>query len=508
MLRVTRQRRSRYLPIVGRAFLVEFLYGSKYSPHIGTYRMPYLYVKALLLCATGNGLSQAECRHVHGLIESLLPSNMSEDNLTKLELLQFVDSVPLGLASGGSSNGATSNSNSGGDGDAHDSADVDGASGANSGAEDGNGISDADYNNDCDGAIHATPPRSGGGGLNRYDMDHNGNGNGNGNGSAASAAREHSAAELSAAASFINAAAFPSSVCRILMYDAVSACLADGFYSAKERQRVALVAAHIGLSSAVREEVERHAIQERILATRKRILLGLAPSSFQSCSSSSSPSIFTSTPSSSSSFCPSGPPADRAIDARRYPNRTVDERSNLHTRRYRARLTGGTSDGSSSNSTTTTTTATTAMRQGEGGGGGDGESTCKEAINDGRCAIGSDGSPTEDYNQVDDAMRYVAGGAPDLRLSSTMAAAAANTSASASGNGRGGGGRSSFVGAGDVEEEEADAVEAQGCRLRSTRSSSSFRPGGSGGGGDSEALEQAKAILRAARAQRRAASVQ
>lgn len=254
MLSVSLPLKSRYVPVVGRAFLVEALYGSKYSPHIGTYEMPYLYVKSLLFCATGRGLAEPEGRHVHGLVEVLLPSNLSEDNLTKLELLQFVDSVPLGV----------------------EEEDEDAAQPPASSAPAGNAVEgeapDGDEDEDEDDDCGSSPlPGREESGARSY--------------------RRAGGAALADAAGFINAAAFPLSIARVLLYDAVSACLADDLYTAQERERVALVASQIGVSSAVREEVERLVVQERVIAARKRKLLNLTPTGI--AASTASPPTFS-----------------------------------------------------------------------------------------------------------------------------------------------------------------------------------------------------------------------
>ncbi|TPP51312.1 hypothetical protein CGC20_18020 [Leishmania donovani] len=77
--------------------------------------------------------------------------------------------------------------------------------------------------------------------------------------------------------SFVSATAFPSSIARVLIYDAVCTCVADGLYSAKEKERVALLSSHIGLSSAVRSQIEKLALQEKVISIRKRRLLLLQP---------------------------------------------------------------------------------------------------------------------------------------------------------------------------------------------------------------------------------------
>lgn len=269
---------SRYTPVVGCAFLVEALYGSKYSANLGTFHMPYAYVKTILLCATGHGLELREGRYVHGLIELLLPSKVSQDNLTKLELLQFVDAIPMDRHhSSSSSSGAQHNTRVGDedeeeedepDDDLEEAARAllahrDGAAFASSSA---GGARSSEARDPYDPASFRDEESAEAELLRRHAA------------AAALAQREAEAAEEDAAAvesimSFVSATAFPSSIARVLVYDAVCTCVADGLYSAKEKKRVALVSSHIGLSSAVRSQIEKLALQEKVISIRKRRLL-------------------------------------------------------------------------------------------------------------------------------------------------------------------------------------------------------------------------------------------
>ncbi|KAG5478914.1 hypothetical protein CUR178_05495 [Leishmania enriettii] len=292
MLALSRVARSRrYTPVVGCAFLVETLYGSKYSANLGLYNMPYVYVKTLLLCATGSGLKPREGRYIHGLVELLLPSKVSQDNLTKLELLQFVDAIPMDRCAGDNddSEGASEE-------EAEEQATLalmlrsgDGASGADVAAA----ATQAEYSassspplpDECRTVRHARQDCSDGrcrgsvGGP-AYDGEDDGPLACLGPRSAAAGGRrsrdeeaEDDAAAVESIMSFVSATAFPSSIARVLIYDAVCTCVADGLYSAKEKERVALVSSHIGLSSAVRDQIEKLALQEKVISIRKRRLL-------------------------------------------------------------------------------------------------------------------------------------------------------------------------------------------------------------------------------------------
>ncbi|RNF17366.1 uncharacterized protein Tco025E_04905 [Trypanosoma conorhini] len=98
MLRLTRGLCGPYVSVVGCIFLLDTLYGSKYSPHVGVCSLPYAYVKTLLFCVSGQEKREPSREYVHGLIEHLLPLNGEEDARIRLELMQFVDTVPLRTA--------------------------------------------------------------------------------------------------------------------------------------------------------------------------------------------------------------------------------------------------------------------------------------------------------------------------------------------------------------------------------------------------------------------------
>ncbi|RNF07256.1 hypothetical protein TraAM80_03377 [Trypanosoma rangeli] len=95
MQRLTRRLCGLYAPVVGCIFLVDTLYGSKYSPHIGVCNLPYAYVKTLLFCVSGRERPEPNRQYVLGLIEHLVPFNGEEDLRIKLELTQFVETVQL-----------------------------------------------------------------------------------------------------------------------------------------------------------------------------------------------------------------------------------------------------------------------------------------------------------------------------------------------------------------------------------------------------------------------------
>jgi hypothetical protein len=274
MFRLSRAARSsRYTPIVGCAFLVETLYGSKYSANLGAYSMPYVYVKTILLCATGHGLELREGRYIHGLIELLLPSKVSQDNLTKLELLQFVDAIPMDRMLEGHV------------ADPEEEAEMQATMAliSNSGA-----VEHPPRRRQQQQRAHCTPSfpswnhhsraESGEHDSNadvewRHHEDDVGGGSTDGEGHHRSSREEEDAAAIESIMSFVSPATFPSSMARVLIYDAVCTCVADGLYSAKEKERVALVSSHIGLSTAVRGQIEKLALQEKVLSIRKRRLL-------------------------------------------------------------------------------------------------------------------------------------------------------------------------------------------------------------------------------------------
>ncbi|CAG9574292.1 conserved hypothetical protein [Leishmania major strain Friedlin] len=298
MLRLSRvARSSRYTPVVGCAFLVETLYGSKYSANLGLYSMPYVYVKTILLCATGNGLKLREGRYIHGLVELLLPSKVSQDNLTKLELLQFVDAIPMDRYASGNDESSTVDEE-----EAEDQAVLALMLRGNGDASSDDPTAAAIYAEYCASSpspLHdecralQRPLQGCSDGSHRHSMgdaacdpegcDALGRLGSEAAAAAAAAARsraeeaEDDAAAVESIMSFVSATAFPSSIARVLIYDAVCTCVADGLYSAKEKERVALLSSHIGLSSAVRGQIEKLALQEKVISIRKRRLLLLQP---------------------------------------------------------------------------------------------------------------------------------------------------------------------------------------------------------------------------------------
>ncbi|GET88758.1 hypothetical protein, conserved [Leishmania tarentolae] len=298
MLKLSRaSHSSRYTPVVGYAFLVEMLYGSKYSANLGLYSMPYVYVKTILLCTAGSGLKLREGRYIHGLVELLLPSKASQDNLTKLELLQFIDAIPMDRCANGNDESSTADEE-----EAEDEAIM---------ALILHGNDDASNDGPTAASIHAEYCTSSPSPL--YDesrapkpslqtcrdeshkrvvgdsaCDHGGDDvparlSSDAAADAGAVARsraeeaEDDAAAMESIMPFVSATAFPSSIARVLIYDAVCTCLADGVYTAKEKERVALLSSHIGLFSAVRGQIEKLALQEKVISIRKRRLLLLQP---------------------------------------------------------------------------------------------------------------------------------------------------------------------------------------------------------------------------------------
>ncbi|CBZ27244.1 conserved hypothetical protein [Leishmania mexicana MHOM/GT/2001/U1103] len=298
MLKLSRvARSSRYTPVVGCAFLVETLYGSKYSANVGLYSMPYVYVKTILLCATGDGLKLRKGRYIHGLVELLLPSKVSQDNLTKLELLQFVAAIPMDRYASGNDEPSTVDEEEAedqavlalmlhGNDDASSDDPTAAAIHADYCASSPSPLHDECRAlrrplHDCSDGNHSRSTEDAACDREGYDAPAR-----HGSDAAAAAAtagrsRAEGAADDAAAVesimSFVSATAFPSSIARVLIYDAVCTCMADGLYSAKEKERVALLSSHIGLSSAVRGQIEKLALQEKVISIRKRRLLLLQP---------------------------------------------------------------------------------------------------------------------------------------------------------------------------------------------------------------------------------------
>ncbi|CAD2220716.1 hypothetical protein ADEAN_000823800 [Angomonas deanei] len=272
---------SRYIPSVGRTFLCDLLYSNKYCPHLGLYVMPYVYVKTLLLCAAGEGLEMRERAYVTGLIEMLLPSNATSDNLAKLDLIQFIEAVPgrsLTPSSMMQHNISNNNNNNNSttkimdtetavrqlERDHHDE------------------VSTTHLFNSIFYDSHTNN-------NNNSNVDNTNNNNNNNAVSADTTTHQSKDNNLPTAesmSSFINSSTFPGSLAHILLYDAISCCVADGVYSFNEKKRVALVSSQVGLSTAEKEQIERIALQERVLAVRKAKLL-LLPSRLTNSSNNS-----------------------------------------------------------------------------------------------------------------------------------------------------------------------------------------------------------------------------
>ncbi|KAH9593401.1 hypothetical protein LSM04_003346 [Trypanosoma melophagium] len=216
MLRLTSRCYSCYASAVGCAFLLDTLYGSRYSPHIGLCNMPYVYIKTVLFCVSGRErreLQELERNYVHGLIECLLPSNSLQDDQTKLELMQFVGAMPSRTISSSSAPTTSSTSTVG-----------------------------------SPGAVRSNSGSSG--------SSNSGN-----------------AQVLENIASLLSGALLPAALARVLLYDAVCVCVADGEYDDRERERVSQVAAKLGIPHHVREAIEKVAVQQHQLTIRKRHLL-------------------------------------------------------------------------------------------------------------------------------------------------------------------------------------------------------------------------------------------
>ncbi|KEG08672.1 hypothetical protein DQ04_06671020 [Trypanosoma grayi] len=226
MLHVTRRVWSCYVPVVGGAFLLDTLYGSKYSPHIGVCNLPYVYVKTVLFCTSQSGSQERERNYVLGLIDHLIPFTALRDEQTKLELVQFVDAM-------------TSRPNPG-------------STSANmmvtSGAERQRRNEPATVG-ELTSQVHSTTRGS--------------------NSSSPPQVSEN-------VASFLSGALLPTALARVLLYDAMCVCVADGEYDDAERDRVSHVAAKLGIPHHVREAIEKVVVQEHQLAVRKRQFLLLS----------------------------------------------------------------------------------------------------------------------------------------------------------------------------------------------------------------------------------------
>ncbi|EKF26871.1 hypothetical protein MOQ_009421 [Trypanosoma cruzi marinkellei] len=227
MLRLSRGLCGLYMPVVGCIFLVDTLYGCKYSPHIGVCNLPYVYVKALLFCASGQDKWEPKRKYVHGLIEHLVPFNREQDSLTKLELMQFVDTVPPRAMKN------------------HPTSTVLGSTQLP--------LTHATSTLQPSTSTSGTSLRS--------------------SGSTGSTGGPPSVTDN--VTSFLSGALLPAALARVLLYDAVCACADDDEYDETERHRVSQVAAKLGIPQRVRDAIEKVVVQERLLAMRKRRLLRL-----------------------------------------------------------------------------------------------------------------------------------------------------------------------------------------------------------------------------------------
>ncbi|ORC89168.1 uncharacterized protein TM35_000131720 [Trypanosoma theileri] len=253
MLRLTFRSYSCYAPAVGCAFLLDTLYGSKYSPHIGMCNMPYVYIKTVLFCVSGRErreLRELERNYVHGLIECLLPSNSLQDEQTKLELMQFVGAMPSRT------------------------------SGVSAATPTATTVSDMHRRNEAIAAFQSLstttttssslgstgPVRSGSSNTSSSNSNNTSNSGG-------SSGNSGSPQVLENIASLLSGALLPAALARVLLYDAVCVCVADGEYDDGERERVSQVAAKLGIPHHVREAIEKVAVQQQQLSIRKRHLL-------------------------------------------------------------------------------------------------------------------------------------------------------------------------------------------------------------------------------------------
>ena len=110
----------RFLGVLGRSFLVQNLYGSRYAPHIGTFSLPIVYIKAMLYSAAADQVNEPERQYVQGFLDVIFPTSDQYEYENKIELKQIVDAyqsvgsrqmVPAALASDGTplSSGTGSN---------------------------------------------------------------------------------------------------------------------------------------------------------------------------------------------------------------------------------------------------------------------------------------------------------------------------------------------------------------------------------------------------------------
>lgn len=83
---------GRFLGVLGRSFLVQNLYGSRYAPHIGTFPLPHVYVKAMLYSAASDTINETERRYVQGFVDVVFPCAEQQQYENKMELVHFVES--------------------------------------------------------------------------------------------------------------------------------------------------------------------------------------------------------------------------------------------------------------------------------------------------------------------------------------------------------------------------------------------------------------------------------
>jgi hypothetical protein len=80
---------SRFLNVLGKSFLVQNLYGSRYAPHIGTFALPVVYIKAMLYSASADQVNSAERKYVQGFIDVIFPSGDQQEYENKIALQQI-----------------------------------------------------------------------------------------------------------------------------------------------------------------------------------------------------------------------------------------------------------------------------------------------------------------------------------------------------------------------------------------------------------------------------------
>jgi len=102
--------RGRFSNVLRTTFIAQFLYGTKFAPHIGTFPYPHVYVKAMLYSAGADGIEVQERAYIQGLIDVLFPVDDQQQSETKIELVHFVEvasSVPQDVEWSPSSSTAT-----------------------------------------------------------------------------------------------------------------------------------------------------------------------------------------------------------------------------------------------------------------------------------------------------------------------------------------------------------------------------------------------------------------